>query len=419
LRPAVRRLSAAGLSINGVLLFATSFLVMTSGFASLRADIGGLSLHPYLVPVAIAFPLVVVMRLQNFPIRVLVALVIFSGMYVFSAFNGSNVSLSEVLKISSAMVSIVVCALLVRSRKDFVAGAVGLSLAIALLAIKGIQTSGVGGVEVMESANRNSYSLYALPAVLLSGFIVLQPRMASAPIKAILTAFTVATLGAIFMSANRSGYVGAVLIGGMLFWDRRGKGLIYVGALAVAIAAWILLAGRTTVLNERLNQTVHGTKSDTMRRNLFQTCVEIGLENPIIGVSPQALSAELQHRLGGEAFESHNAFAHVIAASGLICFSALLAVGWTLWNWKPSGSMKIGGKGDPLREARYLLRMFVILWFVRGNFTREILYNPSFTIALGLAIGYCVLVEATRNDEIAGSPQLTPQLVPRRLATQD
>jgi hypothetical protein len=40
--------------------------------------------------------------------------------------------------------------------------------------------------------------------------------------------------------------------------------------------------------------------------------------------------------------------------------------------------------------------MTVFLWLVRGMFTREILYNPSFNIALGLAIGLCIIAEASR-----------------------
>jgi hypothetical protein len=41
--------------------------------------------------------------------------------------------------------------------------------------------------------------------------------------------------------------------------------------------------------------------------------------------------------------------------------------------------------------------MMAILWFVRGQFTREILYNPTFNIALGLVIGLCILSEVARD----------------------
>ena len=119
----------------------------------------------------------------------------------------------------------------------------------------------------------------------------------------------------------------------------------------------------------------------------------------MIGVSPQRLPMEIGRHLsvifnGQRVIDSHNVFGHVIAACGLICFGALLALGWTLWNWRPYDGSKVGGKDDSLRQARSLLRMMIARWVLRGMFTREILYNPSFNIALGLAIGYCLLADA-------------------------
>ena len=40
-------------------------------------------------------------------------------------------------------------------------------------------------------------------------------------------------------------------------------------------------------------------------------------------------------------------------------------------------------------RAQRLLRMMVILWMIRGMFTSAILYNPGFSMGLGLAIGFC------------------------------
>jgi hypothetical protein len=150
-------LSVRGLSATGVLLFITSVLVVASGYTSLRPDVMGLALHPYLVPVALALPFVLMARIAEFPIRILVALLVFTFMYCFSVVNGASVAVGEIFKTGSAVVTIVTCALLVRRRGDFVAGALGLSIAIALLAARGLQEETKMGVEAMQGANKNSY----------------------------------------------------------------------------------------------------------------------------------------------------------------------------------------------------------------------------------------------------------------------
>ncbi|HEX3728112.1 MAG TPA: hypothetical protein VHV08_17795, partial [Pirellulales bacterium] len=106
--------------------------------------------------------------------------------------------------------------------------------------------------------------------------------------------------------------------------------------------------------------------------------------------------------------DSHNVFAHIWAGSGMICFAALMGVGWTLLTWRPRDGSKIGGNDDPLRDARKLLRMMIVLWVVRGFFTREILYNPAFNIALGLTIGFCLLAEKAREQNKLAAPKRPP-----------
>jgi hypothetical protein len=393
------RVSIAGLSLTGILLFITGVFVTGSGFLSLRPDVFGLRLHPYLIPVAIAFLPMVLTRIQTFPVKILVTLLVFTGIYFLSVFNGA-IAIGEIVKLGSAVVTVVTCALLVRRRGDFVAGVLGLSISAAALAYNGLTVDTVAGVEAVEGANKNSYSLFALPAILLAGYIALWmptvPMLAkSAPIVC-----AVPALAAIFMSGNRSGYLGAVLVGAMLFWNRKGKGMLLVGAIGAIVAFGIIQYGSTKVFSERMRQTAKGNESDDYRRDILWACWDIAIQNPLIGVSPQQLPIEIgrrtsiKHHYG--LVESHNVAAHVLAGSGVLCFVAMLAVGYTMWTWKPSDGI-IGEKGEPVRDARGLLRMLVTLWWVRGMFTREILYNPSFNIAFGLVIGLCVLTAAARD----------------------
>lgn len=395
----------AGLSLTGILLLVTGALVLGSGFMSLRPEVvAGLRLHPYLLPVVVAAPLVLLTRLQVFPWKILVALLLFSGMYFFSVCNGADIAIGEVFKWGSAVVTIITCALLVRRRGDFVAGVIGLSIAAAVLAYHGLTVESSAGVEAVEGANKNSYSLFALPAVLLAGYVALW--MPTVPIvwKGISLVCAVPALAAIFMSGNRSGYLGAVLVGLMLFWNRRGKGLLLVGAVAGIVAYGIIQYGSTKVLDERVRQTFTGNESDYYRRDILMACWEITMENALIGVSPQKLPFEIGRRTSNlyhyGYVESHNVFAHVSAGSGLICLVVLMAVGYTMWTWKPADGM-LPEKDDPAREARSALRMMVILWVMRGIFTREILYNPSFNIAFGLVIGLCILAETAQKSGVA------------------
>jgi hypothetical protein len=401
---AARKVQARGLTVTGVWLFLIGLLVVGSGFTAMRPVVMNLALHPYLVAVALAFPLVVLARIGEFPVRILAAILAFTTMYCFSLFNGGAPPLGEVVKIASAVVTMVTCALLIRSRADFVAAVTGLSIAIAILAYRGLQEDpSVAGIEVMEGANKNTYSLFALPTLLLAGFICIRLTTVPLFVRGLLLACCTLAVAAIFMSGNRSGYLGAVVVGAMLFWDRRGRGMLLVAAVGGAIALWMVNYGDTATFNERMKQTVEGNESDENRIEILKTCAKLALENPIIGVSPQRLPFEIgrnthqkqSHHMNF--LDSHNVFGHVAAGSGLICFTAMLALAFTMSFPVLRDGSKFGDKDDPARIARNLMRMMVILWAFRGLFTREVLYNPACNIALGLVIGYFILAEATRT----------------------
>lgn len=402
-------LVATGLSVTGVVLFVTGLLVVGSGHMSLRPEVMGLRVHPFLLPVAAAFPLVVLARITEFPVRVLAAMLTFCAMYWFSVLQGSGSPVNEIFKVASTFITMLTCALLVRRRGDFVAGALGLSIAVALLAWPALNQESSTQLEVMDGANKNSYSLFALPALLLAGYIATRMRTVPMAVKATLVACTLPTIVVIFMSANRSGYLGCVVVGFLLFWDRRGRGMLVVAAVAGAVVLWMSNYGDTRAFDERMKLTVEGSDSDSLRIEIILASIATALENPIMGVSPNDLPLVLGRRLDATMVDPHNVFGHVAAGSGLICFVALVAVGVLLFFWHPRDGRKIGGKEDPLRAARTLLRMMLILWVVRGFFSREILYNPSFAIGMGLCIGLCMLAEKAKPPARATVPMAIPR----------
>ena len=140
--PAVgtKKTAIGGLSLTGVWLFVTSLLVVGSGFTSLRPDVMG--------PGAASLPdsrgAGVSAGVNGANRRVSDSraggALVFTSMYCFSVVNGANVAVGEIFKTVVLSGHDRDMALLVRRRGDFVAGALGLSIAVAMLAVNGLQT---------------------------------------------------------------------------------------------------------------------------------------------------------------------------------------------------------------------------------------------------------------------------------------
>jgi O-antigen ligase len=318
-------------------------------------------------------------------------------MYSFSCI-GNTIAFGEIAKAWLAILSVVVPALWVRSRADFLAGVLGLGLAVSLLAVVALRSASdvtSEGVNPMETANKNSYSLYALPAIYLAGFVVLTFPNLRLWLKLVLLGCVAIPVMAILVSGNRSGWLGAAIVVllfiMLLLKSRKIAGVLIISAIGAIIAIWLVRYANTEVAARRITDTKTGRTSDRFRFSIFTKCVQIGIENPVIGVSPQMIGREIGKRAQGESqmdiIDSHNIFGHVIAASGLICFGALIATGWTMWRWPVPPAAK-QASGAALRHAVTAVQMLIFLWAVRGFFSREILYNPGFCTALGLIIGW-------------------------------
>jgi hypothetical protein len=159
----------------------------------------------------------------------------------------------------------------------------------------------------------------------------------------------------------------------------------------------------TDVIEHRIDLTQQGYQSDHSRNELLREALQIGLENPLLGVSPQQLPYDLARRLRvqGDAIDPHNVVGLLVGGCGLVGTLALVVLGWSMWTRRParsSASMSAAGRG-----VHALLRMALLLWIVRGMFSREVLYSPSFAVAVGLAVGLCIRAEVWRPR-----PRATP-----------
>jgi Ca2+/Na+ antiporter len=411
-------------TIGGVWLFMIGLTVFFSGVAVTRLHLGNLRIQPFLIPLATALPLVL-MRLPRFPMKILIGFCLFWAMYAASLIGPSIqrvTPLEDAVKLGAAVSVIITAALLVSSRADFILGTAGLAIAIGALAGRGLQEEQENIIEV---ANKNSYSLYALPVVLLALYIAVRVdwkrkvsfRAVAIPLT--LVCSLVAAL-AIVAGANRSGYLGLALIVLMMGLylaisprirlGRKSQGAVLLACLVVAVLALLVKKG-SEVFERRYEQTVEGNTSDTLRVNLFKTAVTIGLEHPLRGVSPQRLPVMLGERLGvmegGQGVETHNVFAHIIGGCGLIELAILIYLATGLFFWRPKGP-RPPGIYDDFFDARTLLRMMLVLWAIRGSFSQEILYNPGFCVGIGLAIGLCITeLEVAKKNMLSPSPLMS------------
>jgi hypothetical protein len=421
--------NANRVTIGGVWLFFIGLMVFMSGVSLFRIHIANLRLQPFLLPLIIALPLVL-MRLPRMPMKILIGFCLFWAMYAVSLIGPSVqkiTPLEELTKLGAGIAVIVTSALLVSSRADFILGSTGLALAIGALAGRGMQEEEVNIIEV---ANKNSYSLYALPAVLLAIFIAVRVDWKKVSFRRLAIPVTLlcslASAVAIVAGANRSGYVGLALIVLMiglylafskrLRFGRKSQGVILLTCLVVAVVALLVKKG-SEVFERRYEQTVEGNTSDTLRVELFKNALIIGLEHPLKGASPQRLPVLLGERLGiADAYETHNVFAHIIGGCGFIELGILFYLAWVLFFWKVNGPSP-PGIYDDFFDARNLLRMMLVLWAVRGSFSQEILYNPGFCMGLGLAIGLCITeLEVAKRASLsyfAAMPPALPQQMTR------
>jgi hypothetical protein len=294
---------------------------------------------------------------------------------------------------------------------------------MAILAFRGLQSEDeLAADKLIDVANKNSYSIYALPAVLLALYIVLRFDWKNVAFKRfwfwipLLICAGLASYG-ILAGGNRSGYLGLAFIVFELFVYSllsprfkivgRASAWIVVAAATASVVGILIWRQATSEFERRYEQTVEGTQSDRLRLDIAMTSLKLAMENPISGKTPQQLPYEIGRRLAatyheGGAIDTHNVFAHLLGGCGFFCIGSLFAIAGMLMFWRPKLP-----QGVPLTagfyDARNLLRMMLLLWALRGLFTREILYNPGFCMGIGLAIGLCI-VEAGVSRGVAAQP---------------
>jgi O-antigen ligase len=379
-----------GLTFSGVALAMCALSLGASTFPMLRPRLGELLLHPVHLFVPIVFLATAPKRLRLMPVKVSLAILACVLMFCVAALTAKG-GWGPSLKITASALTIFTAAIAIRTEADFRAAVVCVVLAAVASSMRAFGASrGISlGVNPMSGiANKNGFSLYVLPALLLAGYAALQPT-AGVFRRLLLAACMVVHVFAIFMTANRSGWLGTLVIGALLALRsvRRISHLILLAAVVGLVTYLFANFGDRAMVEHKIEQTREGYSSDTLRANLVRWSLDVALSNPVLGVSPQRLPREIARRspIRGEVFETHNVFATIVGGGGLLLTSAFVALFIVLWQ-RPRGWASLKTSAS-VRDAHYLLRCMLILWCVRGAFSAEILHNPSFCFGVGLCIG--------------------------------
>jgi O-antigen ligase len=383
-------------------------LIAASSNPSLRPHLFGLALHPYVVVLVLLLPFTL-RDLRTIPAHILALGVLFTALCALAMIDDPLFS-SELVKLATAALTVLASALAVRNEKDLIAAVFALMIGTSIIAVAGFLTGTtsaetLAGMNFMEGiGDKNAFSLYALPAILLGGYLfsALALPWRSRLLLAVGTSFLAL---AIFMTANRSGWLGVFLIVVMLVGHRfRLRTALFATALLAIVYFLATRSDAAAMIENRIDQTRDGYSSDDLRKDLLTNAVAIGVENPALGVGPTRLAFQLARRTNAEmrVVDTHNVFGYIVGAFGLPASAVFVALTASLC------LLSFRRRPSPLsRSAQTLTRMMIVLWVVRGMFSREILYAPTMCMGLGLAVGFYFLAE--RSARIAAARSTPPR----------
>ena len=379
---------------RGALLICLVFVLSTD--VAYRISLGGLLVHPYLL----LAPLVVILgnyRLFSFANKITQPLFLFLGFFTIAqVINGSP---TEPVKVASSVFTLLFFYQAVRTRNDLEWISVGLILVAIYVAFVAVQLSQSENLNRLDGANaleglgnKNAQSLFTLPGFFFCVFFIEQALTKRRRILILLygAALGLISLGILY-SANRSGYIGAILI--VLSLVVRGgfsvRNLILSGLILV-VGGYLALTYTEDIIEHKLEQTTEGYSSDQKRQDLIVQGLLLGLENPVFGLGHDGLHEALPDRIEksyrAKQLDTHNTFAYILGSSGLLTFMFFVAYLYRSF-YLPRLSKKYNGPyAKEYRSAVYMARVYLVLFLVRCQFTREILYSPTFLAGMGLVL---------------------------------
>lgn len=390
--------------------FLVAVLFAFSTNAEYRVNLFGLLVHPYLFLLPVAW-LLGGLSISTLPSAVRVSLFGFFFIFSFACLQNIN-PLSEIFKVGASLLTFVFFAISIRSEKDFRIISWAFFLCALIIGIQGLllgeETSRgarLSGINVLEGlGNKNAQSLYTLPGIFL-GILLLLKYISERKLLLILvlslSIFFI--LVSIFLSANRSGWLGLfiILLSFVVHMGVGGRSILLACVFSL-LSYFIIDRYASDIVEHKSEQTLEGYSSDVGRQRLAIMAFEMGFENPVLGVGMDELHRQLAYKLGlnrygVEKTDSHILWGYLFGATGIFSFVSFAFFLLSLTK-KRFYDKKI--QIQYIHRARVLAIGFVILFVVRSLFSREILYSPTFMGGLGLIFGYYLFLIRSRDVSI-------------------
>ena len=393
LRQGASRQGWGGLLVALIMVFSVS--------ATYRISVAGLLIHPYLLAAPVA-ALLLGYNLLDVPNRTLRLLLAFLLLVSLSLMLNERRPLPELFKIGAGLFTFLFFAQAVNRQADYHLISWGFIAVSAFIAFRVISMArspetvlleGVSGLEGF--GNKNAMSLYLLPGTFMAGFKWLEAlRQRKWLWFGLLSGLLMLmVVGAIF-SGNRSGWLSLAFVFACMILK---SGISARTLLLIMVVSSITYVAVTQVANRvfehKLEVTQEGYTSDTKRQRLIYHSTMIALENPFLGAGKEKLFTELATRLrvrGLPQVDTHNLIMYLTGGMGIIVLMLFLAFMRVL-TLPPAWSKSL----PAVKNARYLILCFVLLFLLRSFFTREILYSPTFMGGLGLC--YALLLQSVRH----------------------
>ncbi len=396
-----RHLSSAELTTSGKWAFFIALLFIFSISVEYRVVIVGLLVHPYLLllPLAVLFARVGLLEL---PKSVLTPMMLFYALFFLASLR-NNQPFSEISKVLASLITFLFFATAVKTEKDFRTVCWGFIVCALAIGIRGFlisetdAVSRLSGINALEGlGNKNAQSLFTLPAIFLGLILFLKYNAAKNIMR------LVPLLGAlffilinVFLSANRSGWVGLAIIGVVfIFYNGVSMRSVILSLTLGGLVYFAIDRFASDIVEHKREQTVEGYASDVGRQRLALQAFEVGMENALFGVGMDELHRQMALRLGVtqrgiELMDTHILWGYLFGATGF--FSLLMFVLFLLSLTKKMYRFNEPGLARYVGKTRFLMIGFVLLFITRALFTREILYSPTFMGAMGLLFGYYLM----------------------------
>lgn len=397
----------SNLSASGKWAFFLSLLLVFSVSVNYRITVAGLLMHPFLLALPLA--LIFTGDLLAVSKRVITPLLLFYVLFSVGSLQNDS-PIQEMFKVGSSVVTFLFFASSVRSEKDFrwiswgfvfvafVIGVVGFFLGQELEGGKRLE--GINSLEGL--GNKNAQSLFTLPGLFLGVWMLLtyirrKNWIASTVLIASIFFITIQ----LFLSANRSGWLGLVVIFVSFLLYSGFRKVTVIIAIGIIFSSYLAIDKfASDIVERKREQTLEGYASDEGRQLLMKESFLVGVSHPFFGVGKDELHREMAkqlrvNRLGIKLVDTHFLFGYIFGATGMFTLLAFLLFLWRLTN--KERFVPLSAKVE-LDRVHLMMSSFVFLFAVRSLFSREILYSPTFIGGLGLVYGYYSMkVKIARN----------------------